>query len=56
MAIDPVLNPDVLTSQERWHRWEQRGRDNDERFMLQARRLFWSGVVVTAVLMVFLLS
>ena len=61
MAIDPVLTqvltPEVLTSQERWRRWEDRGRDNDARFMRQVRRMFWSGVIVmTAILIFFLLT
>lgn len=57
MAIDPVLTqvltPEVLTSQERWRRWEERGRDNDVRFMRQVRRMFWSGVVVMTVILIF---
>ena len=57
MAIDPVLNPEVLTSAERWRRWEQRGRDTDARFMRNVRRIFWSGLVaMTAVLVILLLS
>ena len=57
MAIDQVLNPEILTSEERWQRWEQRGHDNDARFMRNARRMFWSGVVATTVvLVVFLMS
>jgi hypothetical protein len=57
MANDPVLNPEVLTSEERWRRWEQRGHDNDARFMRYVRRMFWSGLVaMTAVLVISLLS
>lgn len=29
MAIDPVLDSEVLTSEEQWRRWNQRGRDSD---------------------------
>ena len=57
MPTDPVFNPEGLTSKERWRRSEQRGRDNDARFMRQARTVFGTGVVlVTFVLMVFLAS
>ena len=51
MAVNPVLNSEALSSQERWLRWEQRGRAHDERFMRRVRHLFWSTfVVATAVL------
>ena len=58
MAIDSLLNsePELLTSEERWRRWEQRGRDNDARFMRQARRLLWSGAIGMAFVVIFLLS
>lgn len=57
MAIDPSPNPEVLTSEERWRRWEERGRGNDARFMRQMRRVFWAGVVaMTVVLVIFGLS
>jgi hypothetical protein len=57
MAIDPVLSPAVLTSAERWRRWEQRGKDHDARFMRNVRRMVWSAVVtITLVLVIFLLS
>ena len=57
MAIDPVLNPQVLTSEERWQRWQQRGHDSDVQFRRNVRRMFWSGVVaMTVVLVIFLLS
>ena len=57
MAIDPILNPEVLSSQERWRRLHQRGHDNDARFMRDIRRMFWSGLVtLTVVLVIFLLS
>lgn len=48
MADSPFLNPEALTSDERWRRWEQRGRTNDARFMRRARQMFWSGAVVVA--------
>jgi hypothetical protein len=57
MATDPVLNPEVFTSEERWRRWQQRAHDNDARFMRTVRRMFWSGLVaMTVVLVIFLLS
>ena len=56
MAITSLLNPEVLSSsQERWRRWEQLGRDNDARFMRRLRRGFWSGVIVTTAVLVFAL-
>lgn len=56
MAIHPVLNPEVLASEERWRRWEQRGHDNDARFRSDVRRMFWSGLAMTVVLVIFFLS
>ncbi len=51
MAPNPSPTPEVLSSDERWRRWEQRGRDNDARFMRRVSRMCWSGVfVATAVL------
>jgi hypothetical protein len=46
-----ALTP-VLTSEERWRRWEQRGRDDDARFMDHVRRGFWSAVIVLTVILV----
>jgi hypothetical protein len=57
MSSGPVPNPEVLTSEERWRRWQQRGRDDDARFMRQVRQMIWSGLVaLTFVLVMFLLS
>ena len=42
----PHLEADVLTSAERWQRWEARGQANDARFMRRAHRLFWLAAVV----------
>ncbi len=55
MAIIPPGNSEVLTSEERWRRWEQRGRDNDARFMRQVRRLFWVVLVVIGAVILFVL-
>jgi hypothetical protein len=46
--------PEILTSEERWRRWEQRGRDNDARFMRLVRRSFWSAIVLGTLLLLFL--
>ena len=51
MALTPSVNPDVFTSEERWRRWEQRGLDNDARFMRRARGVFWAALVVMAGMM-----
>jgi hypothetical protein len=57
MALHPVLNPEVLTLEERWRRWEQRGHDNDARFRSDVRHMLWSGLVaMTVVLVIFFLS
>jgi len=55
MAIDRLLNPETLTSEERWRRWEQRGRDNDAQLTRRMRRVLWSGVVMATAVLVFLL-
>jgi hypothetical protein len=55
MALSSSVIPEILTSAERWRRWEQRGLDNDARFMRQVRRVGWSAVVVGAVLLLFFL-
>jgi nicotinamide riboside transporter PnuC len=54
MALSSVI-PEILTSAERWRRWEQHGLDNDARFMRQVRSVGWSAVVVGAVLLLFFL-
>jgi hypothetical protein len=41
MAIPPSVNTQVLTSEERWRRWEQRGMDNDAEFLRRAQRFLW---------------
>ena len=57
MAIDSILSSEVLTSEDRWRLWAQRGRDDVARFVRQMRLVFWSGVVVvTAVLVMFVPS
>jgi hypothetical protein len=58
MPIIPSISPEVLTSEERWRRWEQRGRDNDARFMRRARWVFWSTSIVflVGILLLFLLQ
>ena len=45
MSSIPPATVELLSSEERWRRWGQRGRDNDLRFMLRARRLLWLAVV-----------
>ena len=46
MAIDPVLDSEVLTSEEQWRRWNQRGRDSDAAGTPDAAdRLAWSGAL-----------
>jgi hypothetical protein len=37
MADIPPSNTEAGTSEARWHRWEQRGRQNDERLLRRAR-------------------
>jgi hypothetical protein len=39
-------SPEVVTSEERWRRWDQRGRNYDARFMRRARRELSSAAVV----------
>lgn len=51
---DPVLSPEFLASEGRWRRWEQRGRDNDARFMRQAHKLLWATIVGFALVLVLL--
>jgi hypothetical protein len=46
MSTTRASNPDLSTSEERWRRWEQRGRDNDARFMRRAQRAFFSALIV----------
>jgi hypothetical protein len=54
LTLSPNL--EVLTSEERWRRWEQRSLDDDVRFMHQMRLVFWSaGVIVTAALVAYFL-
>jgi nicotinamide riboside transporter PnuC len=48
------VEPELLTSVERWRRWEQRGQDNDARLMRRMRYLFWTSVVVMAAVLAFL--
>jgi hypothetical protein len=55
MVTTPSSQPEVLTSEERWRRWEERGQESDARSMRQVRRLFWSTVVAAAVLSLLLL-
>jgi hypothetical protein len=58
MPVNPlqsaVLTSEGLTSEARWRRWEQRGRDNDAHLLRGMRRLFWvavAAVVGAAVLL-----
>jgi hypothetical protein len=45
---------DVLTSEERWQRWRQRGRDSDARFKRRVRTVFvWIVLVLAAGLLLF---
>ena len=53
MALSSSVIPEILTATERWRRWEQRGLDNDARFMRQVHRVGWSAVVVGVVLLLF---
>jgi len=47
---------EVLTSSDRWRRWEQRGRDRDALFMRRARWLSWCALAaVPAATVLFLL-
>jgi hypothetical protein len=41
-------HPEELTSEERWRRWEQRGRDNDARFLRRARMVLTAVVTIAA--------
>jgi len=43
---DLPLATAVLSSEERWNRWEQRGRDSDARFMRQARWLLSAAITL----------
>ena len=44
-------DPDLLPSEERWLRWEQRGRDNDTRFARRVRHAIGlAAVLLIAVL------
>ena len=56
MALSSSVIPEILTSGERWRRWEQRGLDNDARYMRQVRRVCWSVVVVGAILSLLFLN
>ena len=47
-------HPEELTSEERWRRWEQRGRDNDARLLRRARMVL-TAVVTLAGGVVFVL-
>jgi hypothetical protein len=49
MSNMPVSSSHVLTSEERWSRWEQRGRDR--RFMRRAHWMLWSAAGLAAVLL-----
>jgi hypothetical protein len=51
MSNMPVSSSHVLTSEERWSRWEQRGRDRDRRFMRRAHWMLWSAAGLAAVLL-----
>ena len=44
-----------LTREERWRRWEQRGRDNDARLMRRARGALWAAALVAIALLIFLI-
>jgi hypothetical protein len=54
MAGVQLSNTEVLTFDERWRRWQQRGRDRDARLRLRMRRLLLVAGLVAAV--VFLIS
>ena len=43
----------VLTSDERWRRWEQRGFDNQIRFRRRVFRFLWTPVMLLTVLLLF---
>jgi hypothetical protein len=49
MAIPPSVNTQVLTSEERWRRWEQRGMDNDAEFLRRAQRFLWVVLIALAI-------
>ena len=53
MAIEPVVHPQVLTSEERGSRWQQRGVETDARFRGQACGLIWSGLAIVAAALLF---
>ena len=48
-------NIESLTREERWLRWEQRGRDNDARLMRRVRRALWAAALVAIALLIFLI-
>ena len=55
MAIDPVLDSrlEVPTSEERWRRWDQRGRDGDAALVRRMRWIVWLGVALATAALVF---
>ena len=49
MAVPPSVNTRVLTSEQRWRRWEQRGMDNDAQFLRRAQRFLWAVLIALAI-------
>ena len=45
MAVPPSVNTQVLTSEQRWRRWDQRGMDNDAQFLRRAQRFLWAVLI-----------
>ncbi len=55
MSAVPSSIPEVLTSEERWSRWEQRGHDRDARFMRRAKRVLSAGLIAAIIIFAFVL-
>ena len=49
MAVPPSVNTQVLTSEQRWRRWEQRGMDSDAQFLRRAQRFLWAVLIALAI-------
>ena len=50
------FQPEALTSEQRWRRWEQRGFDNDARFRRRVHGALWNTLIMGAIVLLFWLE
>jgi hypothetical protein len=56
MTVVSSLVLEEVSADERWRRWQQRGRDQDARFKRRAGRLLAAAVVIAIPIVLFMLT